>query len=60
MGLEKFDPSLASHDLVQDLKWDPTLRRRFSLSAKGVNDVYPVFCHVRAVSFRRRPPTKTV
>jgi hypothetical protein len=32
------------------------------LSPKGVNDVYPVFCHVRAVlaakSFGRRPPTK--
>lgn len=42
MGLEKFDPSLASHDLVQDLKWDPALRRRFELDEAAVLDLYPL------------------
>ncbi|MGH7933705.1 MAG: extradiol ring-cleavage dioxygenase [Candidatus Binataceae bacterium] len=40
MGLEKFDPSLASHDLVQDLKWDPDLRRRFAEDERAVLDGY--------------------
>lgn len=42
MGLEKFDPSLASHDLVQDLKWDPALRRRFETEEAAVLDLYPL------------------
>ena len=29
MGLEKFDPTLAGHDLVQDIKWNPKLREEF-------------------------------
>ena len=30
MGLfDNFDPTLAAHDLVQDLKWDPELRQQF-------------------------------
>ena len=40
MGLEKFDPSLAGHDLVQDLKWDPALREEFKRSEKAVLDRY--------------------
>lgn len=40
MGLEKFDPSLASHDLVQDLKWDIALRRRFETEEAAVLDLY--------------------
>jgi len=40
MGLEKFDPSLVSHDLVQDLKWDPALRRQFETDEKSVLDRY--------------------
>jgi protocatechuate 4,5-dioxygenase alpha chain len=42
MGLEKFDPSLAGHDLVQDLKWDPELRAEFQRDEKAVLDRYPL------------------
>ncbi|HLI11163.1 MAG TPA: extradiol ring-cleavage dioxygenase [Alphaproteobacteria bacterium] len=42
MGLEKFDPNLAGHDLVQDLKWDPELRRQFQRDEKSVLDRYPL------------------
>lgn len=40
MGLEKFDPTLAGHDLVQDLKWDPALRAEFKRNEKTVLDRY--------------------
>jgi protocatechuate 4,5-dioxygenase alpha chain len=40
MGLEKFDPSLAGHDLVQDLKWNPALREEFRRNEKAVLDRY--------------------
>ena len=40
MGLEKFDPSLAGHDLVQDLKWNPALREEFKRNEKAVLDRY--------------------
>jgi Aromatic-ring-opening dioxygenase LigAB, LigA subunit len=40
MGLEHFDPSLAGHDLVQDLKWDPDLRAEFHRDEKSVLDRY--------------------
>jgi hypothetical protein len=40
MGLEKFDPTLAGHDLVQDLKWDPVLRAEFKRNEKAVLDRY--------------------
>ncbi len=36
----KFDPSLAGHDLVQDLKWDPELRAQFQKDEKSVLDRY--------------------
>ncbi len=42
MGLEKFDPSLAGHDLVQDLKWDPVLRSEFARNERAVLDRYPL------------------
>lgn len=42
MGFERFDPSLAGHDLVQDLKWDADLRRRFKENEKAVLDRYPL------------------
>jgi hypothetical protein len=29
MAWEKFNPNLAAHDLVQDMKWDPKLRQQF-------------------------------
>jgi aromatic ring-opening dioxygenase catalytic subunit (LigB family) len=37
---ERFDPSLAGHDLVQDLKWDPVLRRAFERDEKAILDRY--------------------
>jgi hypothetical protein len=40
MGFENFDPSLAGHDLVQDLKWDPKLRQQFKDDEKSVLDMY--------------------
>jgi protocatechuate 4,5-dioxygenase alpha chain len=42
MGLENFDPSLAGHDLVQDLKWNPVLRRQFERDEHSVLDRYPL------------------
>ncbi len=40
MGLEKFDPTLAGHDLVQDLKWNPALRAEFKVNERAVLDRY--------------------
>ena len=40
MGLETFDPTLAGHDLVQDLKWNPALRAEFKRDEKSVLDRY--------------------
>jgi hypothetical protein len=40
MGLEKFDPTLAGHDLVQDLKWNTALRAEFKRNEKAVLDRY--------------------
>lgn len=38
--MTSFDPTLASHDLVQDLKWDPALRERFATHQSEVLDRY--------------------
>lgn len=41
MGLfDTFDPTLAGHDLVQDLKWDAALRRDFEHDEAAVLDRY--------------------
>ncbi len=40
MAWEKYDPSLATHDLVQDLKWDPQLRQQFKQNEAAVLDRY--------------------
>jgi hypothetical protein len=41
MGLfDRFDPTLAGHDLVQDLKWDAALRREFERDEAAVLDRY--------------------
>jgi Aromatic-ring-opening dioxygenase LigAB, LigA subunit len=40
MGLEKFNPALAIHDLIQDLKWSPALREEFAANEAGVLDRY--------------------
>lgn len=42
MGLERFDPTLVTHDLIQDLKWDPALRDEFERSPAAVLDRYPL------------------
>jgi len=40
MALEKFDPTLAGHDLVQDLKWNAELRAEFKHDERAVLDRY--------------------
>ena len=40
MAWEKFNPNLASHDLVQDMKWNPELRREFKQNERAVLDRY--------------------
>jgi protocatechuate 4,5-dioxygenase alpha chain len=40
--LKSYDPSLAVHDLVQDLKWDPDLREAFARDEASVLDRYPL------------------
>ena len=42
MAWEKFNPNLAAHDLVQDMKWDPKLRQQFKDSEAAVLDRYPL------------------
>lgn len=42
MGLEKFKASLATHDLIQDLKWSPELREEFAANEAAVLDRYPL------------------
>ena len=40
MAWEKLDLTLASHDLVQDLKWNPGLREQFKRDEASVLDQY--------------------
>ena len=40
MAWEKFDPTLAVHDMVQDLKWNPQLRQLFQQNEAAVLDRY--------------------
>ena len=42
MSLDDFNPTLVSHDLVQDLKWDAQLRARFESDQASVLDQYPL------------------
>jgi Aromatic-ring-opening dioxygenase LigAB, LigA subunit len=53
MAWEKFDPTLAAHDLVQDLKWDPQLRLRFKQDEGAVLDLYDLRPEERAAIERR-------
>jgi hypothetical protein len=41
MGLERFDPTLVTHELIQDLKWDGELRRAFEADPGAVLARYP-------------------
>jgi hypothetical protein len=45
---EKFDPTLATHDLVQDLKWDIQLRQLFQQNEAAVLDRYDLRADERA------------
>jgi Aromatic-ring-opening dioxygenase LigAB, LigA subunit len=40
MAWEKFDPNLAAHDLVQDMKWNPKIREEFKTNEAAVLDRY--------------------
>jgi len=42
MSLNDFNPALAGHDLVQDLKWDAELRAQFERDEASVLDRYPL------------------
>ena len=53
MGLEKFDPTLAGHDLVQDLKWNAALRSEFKRDEKAVLDRYRLMPDERKAIERR-------
>jgi protocatechuate 4,5-dioxygenase alpha chain len=51
--MEGFDPTLAGHDLVQDLKWDPALRARFAVEEAAVLDLYALRPQERAAIEQR-------
>jgi aromatic ring-opening dioxygenase catalytic subunit (LigB family) len=51
--LTAFDPALAGHDLVQDLKWDAALRARFATHEAEVLDRYALRPEERAAIERR-------
>lgn len=40
MGLEAFDPTMVTHDLIQDLKWDRSLRAEWERDRAAVLDRY--------------------
>jgi hypothetical protein len=40
MAWEQFDPNLAVHDLVQDMKWNPDIRKEFKTNEAAVLDRY--------------------
>lgn len=42
MGLDAFDPTLVCHELIQDLKWNPSLRAEFDADQGAVLDRYPL------------------
>lgn len=48
MALEKFNPNLVCHELIQDLKWDPQLRAEFETDPASVLDRYPLADDERA------------
>lgn len=48
MSLDHFDKTLATHDLVQDLKWDPQLREEWRKDQDAVLARYPLTPEERA------------
>jgi hypothetical protein len=53
MALDRFRPTLKTHDLVQDLKWDAELRHRFERDETSVLDAYDLLPEERAAIERR-------
>lgn len=53
MGLTNFNPVLQSHDLVQDLKWNPELRLQFEQNESNVLDKYNLLPEERTAIERR-------
>lgn len=53
MAWEKFNPTLGSHDLVQDLKWDVKLREEFKRNEAGVLDRYELLPEERTAIEQR-------
>ncbi len=53
MTWEQFNPNLATHDLVQDMKWDPEIRRQFKQNEAAVLDRYPLLPEERAAIEQR-------
>jgi len=57
VSLDDFKPTLVTHDLIQDLKWDPQLRARWQQERSAVLDGYPLTTEEReaidAGDFRR-------
>lgn len=49
----RFDPTLAVHDLVQDLKWSPALREEFAANEEAVLDRYPLKSEEREAIVQR-------
>jgi hypothetical protein len=49
----KFDPTLAVHDLVQDLKWSRKLREEFAADESAVLDRYALGAEERDALMRR-------
>jgi hypothetical protein len=49
----KFDPTLATHDLVQDLKWSRSLREEFAVDEAAVLDRYRLRPEERQAILRR-------
>ena len=48
MRIKDYDPTLAAHDLIQDLKWDKALRHDFAKNESAVLDLYPLRPEERA------------
>lgn len=53
MAWENFNPNLAVHDLVQDLKWDRQVRQQFEQNEATVLDRYPLTAEERQAVERR-------
>jgi hypothetical protein len=53
MAWEKFNPNLAAHDLVQDMKWNAELRKEFKTDESAVLDRYKLLPEERKAIVER-------